>query len=312
MIADLAFKPAVQAALDYINNIPVDPAQTDPVAGARDFYHRFIPMAGTPEIVKDIQNRTLPTMEGPVNVRIYRPSDTTGLPVTVYFHGGWFYLGSLDTHDTPLRALTNAAGCVVISVDYALAPERPFPAGLKEGIAVVQWIADHAEELQVDANRIGVAGDSAGAALAAVIARHAKEHNGPALRFQALIYPVTDASLQTPSWKEFAEGLNLDLAGAALAWSLYIPDPQNRQHPDAAPLLAEDLTQLPPALVITAEYDPLRDEGIAYAAALRNSGVPVQETLYEGMIHGFFQMGGIIAEGKTAINETAAFIRKHF
>ncbi|SKD09503.1 acetyl esterase [Chitinophaga ginsengisegetis] len=312
MTTDLAFKPAVQAALDYINHIPTDPAQTDPIAGARDFYHRFIPMAGTPAIVKNVQNLTLPTTEGPVNVRIYRPSDTPGLPVTVYFHGGWFYLGSLDTHDTPLRALTNAADCVVISVDYALAPEHPFPKGLKEGIAVLHWIAAHADELQVDANRIGVAGDSAGAALATVIARHAKENNGPALRFQALIYPVTDASLQTPSWKEFAEGLNLDLAGAELAWSLYIPHSQDRQHPDAAPLLAEDLTGLPPALVITAEYDPLRDEGMAYAAALRRNGVPVQETLYEGMIHGFFQMGGMIEEGNTAINETAAFIRKHF
>lgn len=312
MITDLAFKPTVQAALDYINHIPAAPAQTDPVTAARDFYHRFIPMAGTPAAVKVVQNCTLHTTEGPVNVRIYRPSDKAGLPVTVYFHGGWFYMGSLDTHDTPLRALTNAADCVVVSVDYALAPEHPFPRGLKEGTAVVQWIADHAGELAVDGNRIGVAGDSAGAALAAVIARHAREHGGPALRFQALIYPVTDASLQTPSWKEFAEGLNLDLAGAELAWSLYIPNPQNRQHPDAAPLLAQHLTGLPPALVITAEYDPLRDEGIAYAAALRKSGVPVQETLYKGMIHGFFQMGGMIEEGKMAINETAAFIRKHF
>lgn len=312
MMTDQAFKPAVQAALNYINHIPVDLAQTDSIAGARDFYHRFIPMAGTPPVVKDVQNRTLHTTEGPVNVRIYKPSDKAGLPVTVYFHGGWFYLGSLDTHDTPLRALTNEANCVVVSVNYALAPEHPFPKGLKEGIAVVQWVADHADELQVDANRIGVAGDSAGAALAAVISRHAKENNGPALRFQALIYPVTDASLQTPSWKAFAEGLNLDLAGAELAWSLYIPDPQNRQHPDASPLQAENLAGLSPALVITAEYDPLRDEGIAYAAALRNSGVPVQETLYEGMIHGFFQMGGMIEEGKAAINETAAFIRKHF
>lgn len=312
-MANYSFQPQVQSALDFINNLAATATTTsNPIQDARDFYHRFIPLAGAAAAVHAVEDMVIDTPQRSIPIRIYRPSAASSLPVAVYFHGGWFYMGSLDTHDRPLRTLANAANCVVIAVDYALAPEHPFPAGLEDCYAAVQWVADHAIGLGIDKNRIAVTGDSAGGAMAAVVARQITRNNGPALVGQVLIYPVTDASLQTPSWTAFAEGLNLDLAGAKLAWSLYTPDATQSLHPDAAPLLAGDLSGLPPALVITAEFDPLRDEGMAYAAALRHAGVPVTATLYTGMIHGFFQMAGTIDDGEKAIQEVATWLRLRF
>ena len=269
-------------------------------------------MAGEPEALFLVEDRMIDTPEGGISIRIYRPSDRRDLPVTVYFHGGWFFMGDLDTHDAPLRALAKAAGSVVIAVNYRLAPEHPFPAGINDGSAAFQWIATHATELGIDASRMALAGDSAGGALATTTARRAAHGNGPKPLLQVLIYPVTDSSLSTGSWEEFSEGPVITRNNAAQSWAMYVPDINDRQNPDAAPLFATDLAGVAPALVIAAEYDPLRDEVLAYAQKLKKAGVPVKESLYKGMPHGFFQLGGYIDEGKAAIAEVAAALTAAF
>lgn len=303
----LELLPEVISALEFIQSIHI-PDTEDKVLAGRKFYEGFIPMAGEAEEVFAIEERSVPSTDGNVNIRIYRPSGHPLLPAILYFHGGWFHAGSLDTHDRPLRTLARLSGAVVISIDYRLAPEYPFPHGLNDCLLALTWVVDQALFLGIDASRIALIGDSAGGALAAVVARKAVKVLGINIRCQVLIYPVTDSSLSTPSWEKFADGPNLTLEGARMAWSLYTPDATDRCHPDAAPLLADDLAGLPPALIITAENDPLRDEAVQYAQKLQAAGVEVQLSEYAGMIHGFFQMGGIIAGGKEAIKEVAYFL----
>ncbi|WP_143304564.1 alpha/beta hydrolase [Chitinophaga vietnamensis] len=307
----LILSPEVTAALAFIQSIEV-PVAENAVHMGREFYERFIPMAGEPEEVNFIQTHTIHSPQADIALRIYRPSAQPSLPIVLYMHGGWFNAGSLDTHDRPLRAVANLSGAVVISIDYRLAPEHPFPAGLHDCCYVLQWVMDNAALLDVDINRIALAGDSAGGALAATVTLRAVKALHLSLACQVLIYPVTDASLSSSSWQTFADGPNLTLAGAKDAWNMYIPDPNARRHPDASPLYADDLTGLPPTLIITAEYDPLRDEAIHYAEKLQAAGTDVQLSAYAGMIHGFFQMGGIISDGRHAIQAVAAFLKAHF
>lgn len=285
--------PQVQEVLNYIQLIDVSHIG-DKVAAGRAFYEQFIPLAGEEEPVFSVEHTSIG--------RIYRPSDQANLPALVYFHGGWFCAGSLDTHDRPLRQLANQSGAIIISVDYRLAPEYPFPHGLNDCIAATKWVIENANKSGIDPNRIAVAGDSAGGALATIVAG-----KFPNLICQALIYPVTDSSLQTNSWKEFAEGPNLTLAGAIDAWEWYTNDKIN-----AAPIYNRDLKNMPDTLIITAEYDPLRDEAIQYAEKLRQAHITVTETRYPKMIHGFFQMGGMIDEGKLAIKEVASYLKYKF
>lgn len=308
MSNNLLLSPEVDKALEFIRTINV-PEMEDKTLAGRKFYEGFIPMAGDPEEVFSIDEQTiLSSDESTFNIRIYRPSGHSLLPAVLYFHGGWFNAGSLETHDRPLRALARLSGFIVISVGYRLAPEHPFPIGLNDCCAALQWVVDHATALGIDVANIALMGDSAGGALATVVARKASIVMGINIRCQVLIYPVTDSSLSTKSWKQFADGPNLTLEGARIAWDLYAPDLANRNHPDAAPLLAADFTGLPSALIITAEYDPLRDEAVQYAQQLQSAGVEVKLSQYAGMVHGFFQMGGIIAAGKQAIEEAAAYL----
>lgn len=279
--------PQVQEVLNYIQSIDVSHIE-DKLQAGREFYEQFIPLAGEEEAVYAIENHT--------NFRIYRPAATPSLPAVIYFHGGWFMAGSLETHDRPLRQLANQSGAIIISVDYKLAPEHPFPYGLNDCIDATRYIIEHAAELSIDPHRIAVAGDSAGGALATIVAG-----KFPALKCQVLIYPVTDSSLNTPSWQEFAEGPNLTLAGAIEAWAYY--------GTKESPIANNDLSRMPDACIITAEYDPLRDEAIAYAEKLRLAHIQVTEKVYPKMIHGFFQMGGYINEGKDAIHDIAAYLK---
>ncbi|MBC9911500.1 alpha/beta hydrolase [Chitinophaga varians] len=304
----LILSPEVLAALEFIQAIPV-PDMEDAVIAGRKFYEGFIPMAGAPETLFHVEDRQVPTAEGDVRIRIYRPSNEPMLPAVLYFHGGWFNAGSLETHDRPVRALTKLSNAVWIAVDYRLAPEYPFPHGLNDCCLALKWVSEQAAELGIDASRIAIAGDSAGGALAATVTRRALTTMDINICCQVLIYPVTDSSLRSPSWKEFANGPNLTLAGAKIAWDLYTPSPADRNHPDAAPILADVLATVPPTLIITAQYDPLRDEAVAYAQQLQAAGVEVTLTAYAGMIHGFFQMGGMISSGKRAIAAVADFIR---
>ncbi|MFH6991007.1 alpha/beta hydrolase [Flavobacterium sp. FlaQc-48] len=301
----------VRSALDYIKAIDVSEVK-EPLEAARAFYEEFIPMAGEEEAVFKIENHQIPSLDQDIAIRIYRPLATVKLPVVVYFHGGWFNAGSIDSHDRPLRKLANLSGAIILSVGYRLAPEHPFPAGLNDGFAALRYVFDHAESLGVDPDRLALAGDSAGGALAATITRLSVKNNLHKVLCQALIYPVTDASLTTASWQEFKEGPVLNYEGAVDAWNLYLPDGENRKNPDASPLHADDFTGIPSTFIIHAEYDPLKDEAILYAEKLKSSDVEVKQSLYKGMIHGFFQMGGIIEDGNKAIEETANFLIQKF
>ena len=302
----MAVNPQAQAVLDMMAaaNFQLD---GDPQA-VRDM------MALTPrppgEEVATVEDRTLPLNGESIPVRIYRPSaDSKVRAVLVWFHGGGWVIGNLDSADFACRMLTNASGCVVVSVDYRLAPEHKFPAAADDCFAATQWVVEHADELGVDASKVAVGGDSAGGNLAAVVARLAKEAGGPAISYQALVYPVTNFSFATGSYKDNAEGYLLTRASMEWFWGHYLGNEGDGQHVKASPLLCADLTGLPPAIVITAEYDPLRDEGEAYADALRKAGVAVESKRYDGQIHGFFA-NPAIDDGAAAARQVGAALAK--
>jgi acetyl esterase len=215
----------------------------------------------------------------------------------------------LHTHDHLCRAITRDASAVVVSVDYRLAPEHPFPAAIDDADAATRWVAENVDRLGIDGTKLGVCGDSAGGNLAAVVALRSRDRAAPGLAFQVLLYPVTDARLDTPSYLENADGYFLTRSSMAWYWEQYVPSEADRAHPDASPLRAPELGGLPPALVISAEYDPLRDEAEAYAKRLSEAGVPVRLTRYHGMIHGFIRREAVLDQGKTALREVSEFIR---
>jgi len=269
-------------------------------------------MQGAPEAVAGVEDRTLAGPGGALPVRIYTPFGRGPFPVLMYFHGGGWVIGDIASSDGLCRALANAAGCIVISVDYRLAPEHPFPAAADDAYRATLWAAENASAFGGDASRIAVCGDSAGGNLAAVVALMARDRGAPALRFQLLVYPVTDAACDTPSYRENADGYFLTRDAMRWFWGHYVPNEADRGNPYASPLRAADLALLPPALVITAEFDPLRDEGERYAERLRAAGNPVELARYEGMIHGFFAMGGAIDRGNEAVRQSAAALRDFF
>jgi acetyl esterase len=241
------------------------------------------------EDVAAVEDRTIPANGADIPVRIYRPGTNAAAgPVLVWFHGGGWVIGSLDGADFGCRLMTNASGCVVISVDYRLAPESKFPTAADDCYAVTKWVSEHGAELGVDADRIAVGGDSAGGNLAAVVALMARDAGGPAIKYQALVYPVTHHNYETASYTENAEGYLLTKSSMVWFWGHYLRTEDDGRHHKASPILHESLANLPPALVITAEYDPLRDEGEAYAKKLKEAGVKVEAKRYDGQIHGFY------------------------
>jgi acetyl esterase len=234
------------------------------------------------------------------------------LPVETAIHGGGWVIGNIEAYDPTCRALTNAAQCVMVSVEYRLAPEHVFPAAPEDCYAATQWVAAHATAINGDPARLAIGGDSAGGNLTAVVAQMARDRQGPALRYQLLVYPVVDHNYNTPSYTENADGYLLTKDAMVWFWNHYLRSETDGQNPLASPLRAESLHNLPPALVITAEFDPLRDEGEVYAGRLQESGVPATLTRYDGMIHGFFSLGAVLDQGKTAIEEAAAGLRSAF
>ncbi len=253
------------------------------------------PMVGTGEPVAKVEDLKVPGPAGPIPVRVYWPSTEPGLPVIAFFHGGGFVIGNCDTHDGTARALANRAGAVLLSVDYRLAPEDRFPAALDDCYAATQWLAANASsELGADASRLAVAGDSAGGNLAAAVALRARDDSaGPAIAFQLLVYPVVDLSAgrsQHESQRTNGEGYFLTRSSVEWYRSQYLADEADGENPLASPFVAADLSGLPPAYVVTAEFDPLRDEGEAYARRLQDAGVPTTLVRVDGMFHGFFSM----------------------
>lgn len=261
--------------------------------------------------VHAVENRTLSLGGVEIPVRIYTPAGAGPFPLLMYFHGGGFVLGGLDSHDLTCRNVVRASGYKVISVDYRLAPEHAFPAAPEDCYAATQWAAAHAAELNVDAARIAVGGDSAGGNLAAVVALMARDRGGPKLEKQLLVYPVIDFfshAQSTPyaSYRSNAEGYMLTSQAMEDFWALYLANLDDAANPYASPIRAADLSGLPPALVITAEYDPLRDEGAAYAQRLQAAGVPVTLRHFDDMIHGFWGLMDVVAKDGTSV--VAAFL----
>jgi acetyl esterase len=304
--------PQARALLDQMAAAGAPPFESLTPAQAREMIMQMRELAGPPEPVARAEDRVAATAAGPIPVRVYAPEATGPLPVLVYFHGGGWVIGNLDTVDAPCRSLANQARCLIVSVDYRLAPEHKFPAAAEDCYAATRWAAEHAAELGGDPARIAVGGDSAGGNLAAVVCLMARDRGGPRLTYQLLIYPVTNYDFSTPSYQDNAEGYLLTKNAMVWFWEHYLRDPSDGQNPYASPLRAADLRGLPPAFVITAEYDPLRDEGEAYAARLREAGVAAELRRYDGMIHGFFQMAGVLDQGKQVIADAAAALRAAF
>jgi len=306
--------PEVKDFLERLAAAKLPPINEMTIADARaqmDLSTRFL---GALPRVGRVEDRTIPGSGGDLKVRIINPKDAgpEPRPILVYLHGGGWVLGNLDSHENVCRALANAAGMIVVNVDYRLAPEHRFPAATEDAYAALAWAAANASEIGGDARRIAVGGDSAGGNLAAVACLMARERGGPRLAVQVLAYPIIDSDLDKPSYREFAEGYFLTHAEMAWYWEQYVENLDDRRHPHASPGLAADLSGLPAAFVITAEFDVLRDEGEAYARRLQEAGVPVTLRRYEGMIHGFVRRYPFFRQGKLAIEEIARELIKAF
>ncbi len=302
--------PHTKALLDQMEALGAPPIWKLEVDQARASMNAMVAMMGPGEEVAEVEDRTIDAAGQLLPVRIYRPAEVGAgpAPALVFYHGGGFVIGGLDTHDRDCRALANRGGCVVVSVDYRLAPEHPFPAAVDDAAAALRWIVDHAADLGVDADRLAIGGDSAGGNISAVTALWARDE-GIALRLQLLIYPAVDSSGDYPSRVENATGYLLDQESMEWFTEHYFGPVTNRDDWRAAPMRAARHDGVAPALVITAEYDPLRDEGEAYAAKLEAAGVPATVTRYDGMVHGFFGFGAIVPAALPAVDEAGAALR---
>ena len=304
--------PEMRAILEGMAAQGVPPLESLPVPQARQAAHGLAGLAGEPEPAR-VQNRKIAGRAGEIPIRIYTPEKDGPFPGVVYLHGGGWVICDLDTHDNICRAISNRASAVVIAVDYRLAPEHKFPSALEDSLDATLWVAANAAELRIDPRRLAIAGDSAGANMATVIAtkaRDAKGLAGPAIALQVLVYPVTNLSaFDTPSHQEFAE--DHFLTRSAMDWFLsqYFSPGTDRKNPDISPMFIRDLHGLPPALILTAECDPLCDEGEHYARRLQEAGVAVTLTRYDGMIHPFLNFLGASPGAQKAVDQIAAAIR---
>lgn len=262
-----------------------------------------------------VEDREIPGPNGGISVRIYSPRSLEShesLPALVWFHGGGFVIGDLESHDSACRELANKAECIVVAVDYRLAPEHKFPSAVDDCYAALEWVFEQASRLQVDIKKIAVGGDSAGGNLAAVVALLARDSSEIQICFQLLIYPCVAPEPETRSHHQFANGYLLTRKTITWFFQHYLRNAKDAYDPRYAPLEAEDLTDLPPSLVLVAGFDPLRDEGIEYARSMIEAGNRVSLINYEGMIHGFFLMGAVLDEANRAVKESARQLREIF
>jgi acetyl esterase len=260
--------------------------------------------------VASVRDHRVPVSGGEITVRVFTPHAAGPRPVLLYFHGGGWVTGDVESHEGICRTLANGARCLVASVDYRCAPEFAYPTAAEDAYAATRWVVEQASALGADARRLATCGDSAGGNLAAAVALMARDRRGPALGLQVLVYPVTDADFDTASYRENAEGYLLTRKAMRWYWDQYVPVLAERSQPYAAPLRAQDLAGLPPALVLTAEYDPLRDEGEAYARRLAEAGVTVTLTRYPGMIHAFFRYTHLLDSARAAVAEVVGALEK--
>jgi acetyl esterase/lipase len=308
--------PQVAALLERVARSPLPPYASVPPFVARRMYRDTRgALSPAPPAVAEAKLLLAPGPGGPIPLRLYRPAGSSSeetLPVLMYFHGGGWVIGDLDTHDVVCRQLANGARCAVISVDYRMGPESPFPAAVEDCIAATQWAAAEAATLRLDPRRIAVGGDSAGGNLATVVALAARDAGGPALSFQLLVYPATDQRAGHPSVERNGEGYLLTKQSMEYFRGHYLPRRQDWEDWRASPLLARNLAGLPPALVITAGFDPLLDEGRAYAERLAAEGVAMVYREYPDMVHGFLLLGGVLDTANAAVGECAQALRAAF
>jgi acetyl esterase len=309
-----ALDPQVRAVIDLVLKSGRPAYHTLSPKDARQLFRETRP-ASTPTPPQIGSVRDVVTTGGPVAIplRVYRPAgvpDTTAVPAYIYFHGGGWVIGDLDTHDVICRQLTAASGAGVISVDYRMAPEHKFPAAAEDAWAATQWIAAHAAALGIDPSRLAVGGDSAGGNLAAVVALMARDAGGPAIKLQVLIYPVTDVMRETRTYADFADGYMLTRDSMRWFIAHYLRGKDDASDWRVSPLRAASLAGLPPALIITAGFDPLRDEGEQYAGRLRDAGVMVDYACYGGMVHGFLGMGKLLDTAMRAVDHIGGVLRQ--
>lgn len=305
--------PQARALLDLIEARGMPSYHTMTPPEARAFYRdrRFFTQPEPPEVA-EVSELTAPGPHGPIPIRGYRPTGSIAgqpLPALVYYHGGGWTIGDLETHDVLCREIANAAGCAVFSVDYRMGPEHKFPAAVDDSFAALKWVAAQAGSLAIDPQRLAVGGDSAGGNLATVVSLLARDAGGPAIRLQVLIYPATDLRGQTPSYTRNGVGYLLTSEVMAYFNQCYLTDEADKADWRASPLLADDLSRLPPALVLTAGYDPLVDEGEQYAQRLRSAGVAIEYRCFDGQIHGFITMGKVIDQASEAVALCAERLR---
>ncbi|MCP5504543.1 MAG: alpha/beta hydrolase [Chlamydiales bacterium] len=281
------------------------------LAEVRNGPMKMKPLAGEPKPMAKVMNHIIRTNEGNLLMRLYYPKDNKPLPIVLYFHPGGFVKGDVDSHDPVCRSIAAASGCLIASINYPLAPENPFPKAVIAAKEALQWISNHPKELNSD-GRIAVAGENAGGNLAAILTHEMRENIHPKISFQVLIYPQTDFTFSSLSHQEYSSGYLLERDSIEWYKKQYIPKGQDPLDPRLSPLYANDFSSLPPALIITAEYDPMRDEGETYAQKLKSAGVPTELKRYKGMVHGFFQMEGILDETRLAINHVGETLKNHF
>ena len=297
-----ALDPQIVTYLRRLEEAGLPPVEEQVPDEARASYNESAPLVfGPVDEVYSVEDRDA----GGVPVRIYRPVETSEPSrALVYFHGGGWVLGNIETHDGVSRALAKRTPCIVVSVDYRLAPEHPYPAALEDSWQAASWVLANAKELGIDEERVGVGGDSVGGCLAAIVARRGRDHGTP-FAAQLLIYPTTTTRQETPSYSYFALGYGLSREAMAWYWKQYLGDYDGSNDPDVSPAALHDMRRLPRAIVITAEADVLRDEAETYAQRLFLSGVETEGYQYEGMIHGFVRMAGIVDRSRQALDEIA-------
>jgi acetyl esterase len=280
------------------------------LADARAMMEGFNALAGPPEPLHAVRDRSVPGPAGPIPIRVYAPSDDADLPITVFYHAGGFTIGSLNSEDSLCRQLANASGSIIVSVDYRLAPEHKFPASVEDAFTALQWIGEHGAELGGDPTRLAVCGDSVGGNLAAVMSIMARDAGGPPLRMQVMVYPDVDWSFDSESWTTMGQGYFVTREIAAWLRENYFNDKDEWTDWRASPLRCPDLSGLPPALLVYPEYNPARSEMEAYGARLVEAGVPTTISMYEGQVMGFWCMSSFIDAGREAIDEVGTALRK--
>lgn len=307
--------PLLEAFLGQLAANPAPKAWEIPIEQARAAFDALFQLAGPKDVpIGRIENLTMPGPGGEIALRNYTPvaAGSDALPTLIFFHGGGFVLGDLDSHDGLCRILANESGARVIAVNYRCAPEHKYPAAVEDAIAALNWIEANASKLGVDANSLAVGGESAGGALAAIVAQTAKEKGKPKLSFQLLMFPVTQIGSETVSLREFAEGYLLERAVLEWFYDCYLPPDADKSDPRISPLNAKDLAGLPPAYVMLGGYDPLHDEGMEYAEKLRAAGVAVTVADYPDMVHVFIYFDSILPQAREAMIAAANALKAAF